>query len=145
MNRSDSDFAMRGLMSARVSLCVGSHKILVMCETFRPNYFSRLLLSLSLFLSLVLCLHFSYEFYFSALPRARSGTTCLAADQDVAAALFSEGSKGKKNRQGTLTHDVIVHSRFYSPCRITGNLILFPKQGLRANKDDLFRHARYIK
>jgi len=49
----------------------------------------------------------------SIFPHSHArGTTCLAADQDTAAALFSEGLKGK-NQQGILSHDVIVHSRFY--------------------------------
>lgn len=45
---------------------------------------------------------FSFEFYFSALPRTRPGTTCLAGDQAVATTLFSVAPRGK-NQRGILS------------------------------------------
>jgi len=74
---------------------VGGRGILVMCETFRPNYFA----------DCSLYLYFSFEFYFFALPRTQPGTTCLAGDQGAAVKLFFS-RLGEEKIDRELSHGV---------------------------------------
>lgn len=86
-------------MSELVSLLRGWRKILVMCETFRPNYSADRHpppLSLSLTHTLSLCLHLSFEFYFSPLD-ARERDWEPPVWQRIKTRLFSADSRRKKS------------------------------------------------
>jgi len=118
-------------MSARVFSTrrwLRKREILVMCETFRPNYFAdfSLSLSLSLYLSICLYLYFSFEFYFSTLPRTRLGTTCLAGDQGAAARLFF-GRLEEKKSTGILSRSyifIIVQSDTFKKRTVRMNALI---------------------